>query len=284
VQSIEVVVRTSTQLVVTVTPPSLFQYPWVMTTYFVASYVLSWGTGSAATGLGEMAINMTSPAQTTSMTISSLITNVPVFVRVSVSVRIVTSQETLWCVGPFVTHSEGVAPLPPILTSVSLSASSGQLMSTRGGEDMILYGTDIGIFSPDLAVSYSNGPITLTASNCRIVSPGKMVTCSTTEGVGSRFAWRVIVGASFGAAPTLTSYDLPVIRDFSGPGAIGAVTSGGQQVIINGNMFGPTGTMYITRDSTHRRGTGFFSTRLVAQFPCRILKYCATPVLGQACG
>ncbi len=199
-------------------------------------------------GLGMMAVNLTAPAATSSVTISSLPTGAPVSVRVSVTVRVVSGAETLYCPGPFSAGPPGVSPVAPNLLAVSLAG--GQFMSTRGGEDVNLYGSDIGMFPADVSVSYTNGPITLDASNCRIVAVGAHIVCSTAEGVGAGFAWRVKVGsASSNASAALLSYDLPVINGFQGAGVeggVGAITAGGQQVNITGSMFGPAGAQYIT--------------------------------------
>ena len=250
VRGVAVVVRSSTQLYITITAPNLATYPsTTLTSYSIDSYVVSWGTTAAATGLGLQAVNFTQllpAAATTSVTLSSLRTNTPVYVHVAVVVRVVTGVEILLCLGPFVAVAQPMAPVLPELAHTSLVSS--QFMSTRGGDDVYLYGTAIGILPEDITASYSNGPLSFLATNCRVTTPGVLVVCSTSAGVGAGFAWRVSVqGVASNASSSLVSYDLPIVTDFAGPGAENALTAGGQLVTISGNQFGPAGNTYITR-------------------------------------
>jgi hypothetical protein len=253
VQAITVAVQTSTQLYVTMTAPNLAAYPTLRTTYSVGSYVASWGKSSSATGLGVVAVNLTSPAATTSVTLSSLTTGVAVYVRVSVTVRVVAGTETLTCVGPSVSYPVGsggaasVAPAAPILASAAVAG--GRPMGTRGGDDIVLTGTALGLFSSDISATYSNGNITLSATNCRVTVAGSVVTCSSAVGVGAGFRWRIFVGKSNSTSPASSSlsYGLPIISAFAGAGASQAATQGGQLVNITGDQFGPIGAAYITR-------------------------------------
>ena len=246
VQSSSVVVRSSTALYVTVGTPSLSAYPTVLTSYSIDSYVMSWGASAAASGLGVMAVNVTAPvAASTSVTLPSLVPGVPVYFRVSVTVRIVAGSETLLCVGPFVPAAAAIAPLPPTLTSVVVAA--GRQLGTRGGDAVVLSGVNIGLDASDLAVSYSNGNITLPGLGCVVTVAGAVITCSSSVGAGGGFAWRITVGAATSPpSPNTVSYESPVLAEFSGAGAVQALTQGGQHIIITGDQFGPTGSELIT--------------------------------------
>jgi hypothetical protein len=246
VQAIAVAVRTSTQLYVTMTAPSLVGYPSRQTTYTVDSYVVTWGRSPAAMGLGMMAVNLTAPAATSSVTISSLTTGLPVSVRVSATVRVVAGTTELLCAGPFVSGASPVTPVAPVLTGIAVAA--GRPMGTRGGDEILLSGSALGLFAGDISASYSNGNISLVGTNCRVTVPGSVVTCSSAVGAGAGFIWRINVGAASALSPSTTplSYELPIISDFFGAGAVHAVTQGGQQVNITGDQFGPAGSAYIT--------------------------------------
>jgi hypothetical protein len=121
-------------------------------------------------------------------------------------------------------------------------------MGTRGGDDILLSGSALGLFAGDISASYSNGNISLVGTNCRVTVPGSVVTCSSAVGAGAGFIWRINVGAASALSPSTTplSYELPIISDFFGAGAVHAVTQGGQQVNITGDQFGPAGSAYIT--------------------------------------
>jgi hypothetical protein len=119
-------------------------------------------------------------------------------------------------------------------------------MGTRGGDDVVLSGSALGLFPGDINASYSNGNVTVTASNCRVTVPGSVVTCSSSVGVGAGFRWRIVVGKDHSSSPNTLSYELPIISAFTGAGATQAVTQGGQQVNITGDQFGPAGSAYIT--------------------------------------
>ena len=250
VRGVAVVVRSSTQLYVTVTAPNLATYPSTLTSYSIDSYVVSWGTTAAATGLGSQAVNFTQllpAAATTSVTLSSLRTNTPVYVRVALILKVAAGLERLACVGPFSFAASSVAPAVPRVTLVAVAG--GHSLTTRGGDVVSLYGKSIGLFDSDVNASYSNGNFTFSATSCAVVVPGVQVACTSAVGVGFGYVWRIaVVSATSAPSPTqyATAYGLPIITDYSGPGAFDAVTQGGQHVVVTGDMFGPVGSAFIT--------------------------------------
>ena len=249
VRGIAVAVRSATQLYVTVAAPNLASYPSTLASYSVDSYVFSWGTTAAATGLGTQVLNFTveqPTAATAAVTLSSLRMGTPLYVRVAVVVKAAAGAERFLCVGPF-SYAASVAPAVPRLTQVAVPG--GHTLGTRGGETVSLYGTAIGLFDTDVNASYSNGNSTFAATNCVVVVAGLQVTCTSDVGAGFGYVWRItVVSATSAPSPMqyATAYSLPIITDYSGPGAVDAVTQGGQHVVVVGDQFGPIGSAYIT--------------------------------------
>ncbi|KAA0152665.1 hypothetical protein FNF28_07019 [Cafeteria roenbergensis] len=130
--------------------------------------------------------------------------------------------------------------------------------TTRGGSDAYVAGANFGppvtLLPPALRVSWivTYGPTgsEYTAVNCTSASAsGTRLSCLTAPGVGLGHSWRVTTqacdsgGANCGSrtssiAASGTSYGPPVIASVRGPGAFGS-TAGGQEVVVEGENFGP---------------------------------------------
>jgi hypothetical protein len=133
----------------------------------------------------------------------------------------------------------------PALASVTTPSTS---FSTRGDDTFDLFGTGLGLVAGDLLVNYSNHHTQVTARSylgvaCTVEAPNTNVRCRSAPGVGRdyRFMLTVDGGDSVSWSPEeqYISYAAPVIESFSGQGMAGALTSGGQEVVITGSGFGP---------------------------------------------
>jgi len=132
-------------------------------------------------------------------------------------------------------------------TPVVLSLNGTAALDTRGRQAIVVNGANLGpLGTVGIAVTYAvvNTSVPLyTAVNCHVTVAHAQVVCDSVAGVGASLAVTLTVGgqASAPSADTV-AYLLPVITGISGLGADGAVTEGGQQVILAGDMFGPTTT------------------------------------------
>lgn len=153
----------------------------------------------------------------------------------------------------------GLSYTPPSVASAPQFA-----LATEGQEEIILRGANFGpagTVSPDVTAQYhwsllstvqgtlagASAPKPYDALRCRVPEerPHEELRCVSVPGVGLNHAWVVTVGGQ-ASVPSdaagemgLTRYRAPTIRKISGQGADMADTSGGQQVIIDGENFGP---------------------------------------------
>ncbi len=135
----------------------------------------------------------------------------------------------------------------PVLLGVA--SSSGQLLSTAGGEGLLLAGSYLGFADSGAVVSatYWRGGVVYRAAACGVVAMGgdggaPMVACSSVEGAGAGFVWTVTIdGGSSAPVPSPLAYSPPVILDVSPAGNASGV------MVISGRDFGPAGAAHITR-------------------------------------
>jgi hypothetical protein len=224
----------------------------------VSTYHVQWSiTATFAALLGEQDVATTGGSDAATLTIAGLATGVPVYVRVAVRVTIRFLQEDValppGAVGPYLVVPGAITPSLPVLSRAVVQG--GAAMSTTGLQTIVLTGTGLGL--PEVpsivAATYSNGNFTLTATGCVVTTDGEVVQCITAEGVGASYVWSLTVdgGRSVSVVPRVSaitlSYEAPTISSFEGPGAVGALTSGGQAIRLYGSQFGPLGSAYITR-------------------------------------
>lgn len=111
--------------------------------------------------------------------------------------------------------------------------------STAGGEEVIIIGRQFGTVEHNAvdAVTYGRLGTEYTANDCEVVQDHTRIRCRTTIGTGTSLRWQVTVGGLGSVTPT-TSYGAPEITGISGPGAVDALTEGGEEVTITGVNFG----------------------------------------------
>ena len=156
--------------------------------------------------------------------------------------------------------------IPPSLTSITLDDGVSTVISTYGGETVVLTGTNFGPHTKVNSVlqgcKYSNTApknvptptaqykneigIIYNLKNCEVKIAHTTIYCTTVVGVGKDFKWQVNVDnqQSLPSSST-TRYKKPVIDKVSGPGAIGSSTRGGDKFYLHGDYFGPTGALHI---------------------------------------
>eukprot|EP00520_Triparma_pacifica_P008947 CAMPEP_0118663976 /NCGR_PEP_ID=MMETSP0785-20121206/17747_1 /TAXON_ID=91992 /ORGANISM="Bolidomonas pacifica, Strain CCMP 1866" /LENGTH=4925 /DNA_ID=CAMNT_0006557813 /DNA_START=422 /DNA_END=15195 /DNA_ORIENTATION=+ len=105
----------------------------------------------------------------------------------------------------------------------------------------------------DLKLTYKNSAnSTYVSTDCVIIVPHKSANCSSVPGVGTDLVFQIeITGLTSSSVASSVSYKPPVIKapeglDYavSGQGATDAKTSGGQEIHIYGENFGPAGDPY----------------------------------------
>jgi hypothetical protein len=163
------------------------------------------------------------------------------------------------------TNLPGVTPVisypQPAISAITVPSGMPYTLSTLPTTDLVdlvLTGTN---FGPDL-VGASALPLTPAATYtgpqtpaylgqkytygavCRkddVAQAHTRMLCRLAPGVSFDLAWSVdVCGQASAPAATRTSYAAPVLSRISGPGASRASTEGGQNVLLNGDNFGPT--------------------------------------------
>ncbi|KAJ8604097.1 hypothetical protein CTAYLR_001751 [Chrysophaeum taylorii] len=138
-----------------------------------------------------------------------------------------------------------IAPLYGASTALSGVGSLG--VSTRGGDAFYLTGSNFGPDGTRALVTYDR----YAATSCVVTIPHEKLSCRTVEGTGAGHALVVTVGNQSSAAYSGNlSYTAPFIAyyepEWGNPGyradALGALTAGGENVILHGSHFGPLGT------------------------------------------
>jgi hypothetical protein len=119
---------------------------------------------------------------------------------------------------------------------------------TEGGQAVRISGRNFGSIERDALDSATygshNGP-SFTATNCRVTIDNTQITCDTVAGAGAGLAWAVRVDGQQ-STTARTSYAVPVITQITGAGAnIDASTDGGEEVVLLGDDFGPTGQGFL---------------------------------------
>ena len=130
--------------------------------------------------------------------------------------------------------------LPPVITAVT----GADTLSTTGGENIVLTGTNFGDTSSSIYVSY--GPIGMetmyAAKDCVVTVAHTEATCKSVEGYGKDMSFQITVLRQ-SSVLTLYSYGygVPVITAVTGPtpGNTKVLnTKGGDIIIITGSNFG----------------------------------------------
>ena len=134
----------------------------------------------------------------------------------------------------------------PNITAVELTP---QLIPTEGRTSVTLTGSNFGplalgnsVRQVFLSISYGgeSGDI-YSAAACRMIQEHTMVTCATTEGVGSGHNWAMTVeGLRSPIARVGSAYKTPVVDRIEG--AVNMSTTGGEIIYLIGSNFGPATT------------------------------------------
>ena len=155
-----------------------------------------------------------------------------------------------------------VLDVQEVLEVTSVSAASGDRLSTSGSETIVIQGTGFpSSFAPLpgaaledlLLVRYKSnltaGSPEFQATNCRVTVAYTQLTCLSAPGYGLGFSFQVRIGSNAGvyqgmpiftSAPSVVqlSYARPTVDSLSGPGTENALTAGGQLVTLRGSNFG----------------------------------------------
>ena len=137
------------------------------------------------------------------------------------------------------------------LAPVIARAYTSSTMSTTGGSLITITGSNFGPAGTIVdSANYGNlgdvahYPILSQGGSCA-VQTSSAISCSSVPGVGKNLYIQISVGSQasniFAAG---LAYTPPAVFSFSGAGAVDALTSGGAQVVITGQNFGPAGDSY----------------------------------------
>jgi hypothetical protein len=144
-----------------------------------------------------------------------------------------------------VVHTRLCMPMSAAAASADAVRAVGGSLPTPGGGVIEVSGTNVGLASAAVALSYAGSLPGLprrsyTSASCVVVRAGAVVQCSTPPGIGAEFAVVLDVdgGASEPSAGTV-SYAPPAITSVSGPGAEGGPAVGGAEILLQGANFGP---------------------------------------------
>eukprot|EP00937_MAST-01D_sp_MAST-1D-sp2_P000675 g675.t1 len=152
--------------------------------------------------------------------------------------------------------------LPSITT-----LDNSRLFVTRGNEKVAVTGSNFGPFDGyTIEAVYGNCSAGVNSNKikrhdgtdcyiapCKLTRAHTHVECTTMPGIGANQHWRLRVAPTVGAEQrsvalsiNATSYRQPVVRAVQGQGARNANTEGGQQIVLLGTDFGPSGTVIKT--------------------------------------
>ena len=169
----------------------------------------------------------------------------------------VGGQTTMASRAPFV-----LSYSPPIVTGLRGAGSS---FDTNGNVLLGIIGSNFGPIGTIVNASYirPDGRFYF-ATDCRVTVAHTSIECLVAPGTGAGYIWSVSVGAQASAVCALcptTGYLPPVVASFIGIGAKGAVTEGGQSVIITGRNFGPLNGASVSAfyGTSNFNGTGVFA-------------------------
>ena len=143
----------------------------------------------------------------------------------------------------------------PTISNVYLASDSGKsalLMTTMGGDDIVLEGINFGPTTavPDsevLSVTYSNGLSNYTAASCRVHIPHSGITCKHVPGIGFGFKWTVVRSALTGQSTLETRYKSPNISTVTSGSGSGISGDSSIHIVINGSNFGPDASVVTSR-------------------------------------
>jgi hypothetical protein len=142
--------------------------------------------------------------------------------------------------------------LPPNVDTViklggSMGVPSSNILHTTGVDSVDVYGDNFGAVGSSVVLSYGTVPsasLTYVSPSCVVQAPGhtRMI-CTTLQGVGANFGFRVTIGSQSSATFTNTSvrYEAPAITTVSN----NLLNTAGNEVdaiVVNGTGFGPAGT------------------------------------------
>ena len=138
--------------------------------------------------------------------------------------------------------------------------------NTPGGQTVLLQGRNFGpLGSQNIEmVRYFNGrdmvafreavatgntaafapPVFTVTSACTVSTAHVEISCVLVQGAGEGLKWELVIDGLL-SSEVSTTYRLPSIASFSGPGAVAARSEGNQVVYLNGTDFGPD-LAYIT--------------------------------------
>lgn len=223
--------------------------------YQVAQYFAVWGFAgigssrvTAARWVGSANLTISSPDGPLQFNATGLHAGTSVIISIAAFVDIVVGSESVHELGPAIVTTEDIQTALPFVAQLSITGASA--LNTRGGQQLVITGTNLGLESADVTVAYSNGRYGYSAAPCEVqgTPPGTQLACSTSVGVGAnhRVVVSVMGGSSNQSAATI-SYDRPVVTSFAGPcfAGKGGVTAGGDACVVSGRNFGPAELGYL---------------------------------------
>ena len=146
------------------------------------------------------------------------------------------------------TYLSNISYAPPsILTISGATGVTPSKLLTTGGENIVIRGSNFGVVGTMVGASY--GPdgsgYELPRSACAVTKDQSEITCMTVSGIGANHIWKVYVksGSMYQWSATTplakTSYRGPVLSRIRGANIQDLRTEGGQDILIEGDNFGP---------------------------------------------
>jgi hypothetical protein len=169
--------------------------------------------------------------------------------------------------------------------AIAVLLADAPLLSTRGGNNVVLRGNYFGdvapynVFNVAFASPLSSVPDIVYNATCILTVPHVEVSCVTPPGVGAAFAWWIVVGQQRSAlADNTTSFAPPVVLAL--PTLSQFVTSGGEEVLIRGDEFGPADNNPV-QVSYGVNGTEYTAADCAVHVPYTTLRCVTLPGVGR---
>ena len=146
------------------------------------------------------------------------------------------------------TYLSNISYAPPSISTISgVAGVTPSKLLTTGGENILISGSNFGVVGTLVGASY--GPdgsgYELPRSACAVTKDQSEITCMTVGGIGANHLWKVYVesGSAYQWSATnplvKTSYRVPVLSRIRGANIQDMRTEGGQDILIEGDNFGP---------------------------------------------
>lgn len=131
---------------------------------------------------------------------------------------------------------------------VEIQGSNMHEISTVGGDEIVIRGTNFGQNESVIRVQYRNAADVYDAKDCSLLEKHKLIRCMTVAGYGENLSWQIIVdGQDTGWIESDASYGAPLLKSLN-PKRVSTMNS---VISLYGSNFGPSGIGKVVIDGVN---------------------------------